>query len=110
MTTLSDLTKKAEELLALEKLVDEKQEALKIAKNTLQKVSEEEIPSMLSELGLSEITMNDGSKISTSQYYSTRITPDKQEEAFNWLSNNGHGDIIKNTVTVSFGRKKTTLP
>ena len=106
MTTLSDLTKKAEELLALEKLVDEKQEALKIAKNTLQKVSEEEIPSMLSELGLSEITMNDGSKISTSQYYSTRITPDKQEEAFNWLSNNGHGYIIKNTVTVSFGREE----
>ena len=105
MTTLNDLTNKAEELLELEKLMDKVQAELKEVKNKYQKVSEEDIPSMLSELGLSEITMNDGSKISTSQYYSARITPDKTDEAFAWLNNNGHGDIIKNTVSVSFGRE-----
>ena len=106
MSTLELVSKKAQELLELEKLVDQKQAELKEVQNKYKKVSEEDIPSMLSELGLSEITMNDGSKISTSQYYSTRITPDKQEEAFDWLNNNGHGDIIKNTVTVSFGREE----
>jgi len=106
MTTLNDLTNKAEELLELEKLMDKVQAELKEVKNKYQKVSEEDIPSMLSELGLSEITMNDGSKISTSQYYSARITPDKTDEAFAWLNNNGHGDIIKNTVSVSFGREE----
>tara|TARA_R100001086_G_scaffold101862_5_gene51144 strand:- start:3745 stop:4248 length:504 start_codon:yes stop_codon:yes gene_type:complete len=106
MTTLNDLTNKAEELLELEKLMDKVQAELKEVKNKYQKVSEEDIPSMLSELGLSEITMNDGSKISTSQYYSARITPDKTDEAFAWLNSNGHGDIIKNTVSVSFGREE----
>ena len=62
MTTLNDLTNKAEELLELEKLMDKVQAELKEVKNKYQKVSEEDIPSMLSELGLSEITMNDGSK------------------------------------------------
>ena len=69
-------------------------------------ISEVEIPSMLSELGLSEITLANGNKISTSTYYSARISEDKREEAFQWLGDNGFGDIIKNTVSVSFGREE----
>ena len=105
MSTLELVSKKAKELLELEKLIDQKQAELKEVQNKYKKVSEEDIPSMLSELGLSEITLTDGSKINTAQYYSARITPDKQDEAFAWLTNNGHGDIIKNTVSVSFGRE-----
>ena len=30
----------------------------------------------------------------------------KKEEAFNWLRSNGLGDLIKNEVTVSFGRNE----
>ena len=30
----------------------------------------------------------------------------KKEEAFNWLRNNGLGDLIKNEITVSFGRNE----
>ena len=106
MSTLELVSKKAKELLELEKLIDQKQAELKEVQNKYKKVSEEDIPSMLSELGLSEITLTAGSKINTAQYYSARITPDKIDEAFDWLNNNSHGDIIKNTVTVSFGREE----
>ena len=82
MSTLELVSKKAKELLELEKLIDQKQAELKEVQNKYKKVSEEDIPSMLSELGLSEITLTDGSKINTAQYYSARITPDKIDEAF----------------------------
>ncbi len=32
------------------------------------------------------------------------IAPENQDKAFTWLRNNGLGDIIKNDVTVTFGR------
>ena len=64
---------------------------------------------MLSELGLSEITLKDGNKITTSTYYSARITDENREEAFAWLDENGFSDIIKNTVSVSFGRGRRRL-
>ena len=69
-------------------------------------LSEIIIPNMLSELGLSEITLKDGNKITTSTYYSARITDENREEAFAWLDENGFSDIIKNTVSVSFGREE----
>jgi hypothetical protein len=38
--------------------------------------------------------------------YSASIPIAKKEEAFNWLRDNDLGDLIKNEVTVSFGRNE----
>ena len=88
----------------LEELIEEKQASLKATQKELKTLSEEEIPALLSEVGLSEITLTNGQKISTQAYYYGRITEHNQQEAFEWLQDNGHGDIIKNVVSVSFGR------
>ena len=36
--------------------------------------------------------------------YGAAIPSAKKEEAFEWLRNNNHADIIKNVVSCSFGR------
>ena len=102
--SLKTLTDKANKMVELEQLVEEKQASLKSTQKELKTLSEEEIPALLSEVGLSEITLTNGKKISTSAYYYGRITEHNQQEAFEWLQDNGHGDIIKNVVSVSFGR------
>ena len=102
--SLKTLTDKANKMVELEQLVEEKQASLKSTQKELKTLSEEDIPALLSEVGLSEITLTNGKKISTSAYYYGRITEHNQQEAFEWLQNNGHGDIIKNVVSVSFGR------
>ena len=102
--SLKTLTDKANKMVELEQLVEEKQASLKATQKELKTLSEEEIPALLSEVGLSEITLTNGKKISTNAYYYGRITEHNQQEAFEWLQNNGHGDIIKNVVSVSFGR------
>ena len=102
--SLKTLTDKANKMVELEELVEEKQASLKATQKELKVLSEEDIPALLSEVGLSEITLTNGQKISTNAYYYGRITEHNQQEAFEWLQDNGHGDIIKNVISVSFGR------
>jgi|TARA_R110000787_G_scaffold34786_2_gene89848 hypothetical protein len=102
--SLKALTEKSNELQDILLKVEKLEEELGKVKAESRELSEITIPNMLSELGLSEITLKDGSKINTSTYYSARITEENREAAFDWLDTNGFSDIIKNTVSVSFGR------
>ena len=61
---------------------------------------------MLSEMGLSYLKLADGSSVEVKTNYSATITQANKEKAFNWLRENGLGDIIKNELTVSFGRNE----
>ena len=38
--------------------------------------------------------------------YRAHIKEDNKDRAFNWLRENGWGDIIKNQISVSFGRNE----
>ena len=102
--SLKALSEKSQELQKLDGDIQDLEEKLGQLKASYRQLSEVDIPNMLSELGLSEITLADGNKISTATYYSARISEEKRDEAFTWLNNNGFADIIKNTVSVSFGR------
>jgi len=102
--SLKALSEKSQELQKLDGDIQDLEEKLGQLKASFRQLSEVDIPNMLSELGLSEITLADGNKISTATYYSARISEEKREEAFTWLNDNGFADIIKNTVSVSFGR------
>jgi hypothetical protein len=94
----------AESQVDLEEQIEELNNQLKVVKEKHRRISEEQLPEALQEAGVSEFKLKDGTKVSTSTYYSARITPDNKEEAFNWLRENRFADLIKNTVSVSFGR------
>ena len=79
---------------------------LKDLKKEHQRISGEVIPTMMSEMGLSELKLQDGSHLKVSTTYRATITEANKEAAFNWLRNNGLGDIIKNEISVSFGRNE----
>jgi len=79
---------------------------LKDLKKAYQHISGEVIPTMMSEMGLSELKLQDGSHLKVATSYRATITEANKEAAFNWLRNNGLGDIIKNEISVSFGRNE----
>ena len=99
----------AEAQLELEEEIEEKQNQLKVLKEKHRRISEEQLPEALMEVGVSEFKLKDGTKISTAVYYSARITLDTKEEAFNWLRNNNFADLIKNTVSVRFERDEDEI-
>jgi hypothetical protein len=64
---------------------------------------------MLQELGMADFTMADGSKITVKPFYSASIKEENRAQAYEWLRDNGYDDIIKNTVSVQFGRGEDGL-
>ena len=103
LTSLADQVKK---LRDLEDEFKAEEEALKNKKREIEKVSGEVIPTLLSEMGLSSLKLADGSAVEVKPYYSANISIKNREAAYNWLRSNGLGDIIKNEITVSFGRNE----
>lgn len=95
--------------LALEKRVEDLEEELKAAKEDLRTVAEQDLPSALHEMGMKEVKMEDGSVVSVSNFYNVSIPKDKTDQAFDWLRINGHGDLVKNVVSATFGRAEDNV-
>jgi len=103
---IDKLANKIKEMQTIQKDIEQNEEYLKQRKKDLEQVSGEAIPTMLSEMGLSYLKLADGSSVEVKTNYSATITQANKEKAFNWLRENGLGDIIKNELTVSFGRNE----
>ena len=99
----------ANQVKSLKELEDElkaDEESLKNKKKEIERISGEVIPTMLSEMGLSSLKLADGSAVDVKPYYTANISIANREAAYGWLRSNGLGDIIKNDITVSFGRNE----
>ena len=105
-SSLYSLADQVEKLEAMQKQLEIKEEEIKEKKKQIQYISGEVIPTMLSEMGLSFLKLQDGSSVEVKTNYSATITQANKEKAFNWLRENGLGDIIKNEISVSFGRNE----
>ena len=92
-----------------EEQVKQLEEKLKAEKKSLLKMTDEDLPTMLTEIGLTSMTLDDGSTVTVKATYGGAITTgekgtvDNRPAAYHWLRENGYDDIIKNTITCSFG-------
>ena len=77
---------------------------LKKAKAELLKLTDEDLPNMIMELGVRDFTLEDGSKVELKTTYGAHIKIDNRDQAFEWLKTNGYDDIIKNVTSCQFGR------
>jgi hypothetical protein len=102
----ADLSEQVEKLKNLEDQIKSTEDSLKKLKSKADSLSGEVIPTMMTEMNISTMKLADGSAIEVKPVYGASIPADKKEEAFNWLRENGLGDLIKNEVTVSFGRNE----
>ena len=90
LSTVSTLANKqlllAQELATLE-------EAVKAKKEELRLTSEQELPE----------------EISINEFYGAHISKANQETAYQWLVQNGHEGLIKNEVSLKFGREEDLI-
>ena len=59
--------------------------------------------------GAASIKLTDGTAVEIKPYYGARIPASRTEEAFNWLRENNFADLIKNNVTLTFGRNEDNM-
>ena len=101
---LDKVSRLANEAARLQEDVDRTAEENKHFKKALHKVTDELLPEALEALNLQNFTLKDGSEISVKPVYAASIPKDRRTEAYDWLREQGDGDIIKNNVTVTFGK------
>jgi hypothetical protein len=98
------LSDKVIELKDLEDEIANAEESIKKLKEKANLLSMVEIPAMMDEMQITKLKLKDGESVEIKKVYGATIPKDQQEAAFEWLRNNGLGDIIKNDITVTFGR------
>ena len=106
---LDGVARLAQEAAILEKEIAEFEQFAKEKKQALHKITDEQLPEALEEMGLQKFTLTDGAEISVKPIYSASIPRDRKDEAFQWLRDHEFGDLVKNNVTVTFGRGEDTI-
>ena len=89
---LDGVSRLAQEAALLEQEIAQYEQFVKEKKQALYKITDE------------PLTLTDGAEISVKPIYAASIPKERKEEAFQWLRDHDFGDLVKNNVTVSFGR------
>tara|TARA_R100000657_G_C4632020_1_gene79776 strand:- start:166 stop:723 length:558 start_codon:yes stop_codon:yes gene_type:complete len=103
-TDINTLASYCKELQSFQNEIEKLEELIKHKKDQADKISSEIIPNLLAEQGLASLKLADGSSVDVKKSYNCTIKKDQMELAYNWLRENGLGDIIKNEVAVQFGK------
>ena len=109
LNSVNDAKSLSDQVVKLKQLEDElvdKEKELKELKRHVELVSGEVIPTMMQEMNISTLKLADGSSVEVKPVYGASITVANKEAAYTWLRENGLGDLIKNEITVSFGRNE----
>lgn len=94
----------ARDIRSTEAVIVDLEEVLKTTKAKLLKLTDEELPALMEEMGILSLTLDDGSVVKVTRTYGGSILVENRPKAYAWLREHGYDDIIKNTVMCQFGR------
>jgi hypothetical protein len=97
------LSQLVRDLRAVEAEIEDAETLLKSLKRNQKALSHDRIPALMDEMGIERVDV-DGVTVSRRMMVSASIPVDRKDEAHAWLRQEGLDDIIKNDVTVSFGK------
>ena len=104
---LEVVTKIGNKLLDKQKVLAKKEEELKTLKSEIREIQEKELPDAMQACGgLTRFDLKDGSSINVKDEIFCSIRSDKKADALKWLEQNGHAELIKHDVKVSFPKGK----
>ncbi len=99
----------ADQAIALQAEVDAINETLTERNKELDLIVGHKLPTAMLEAGCEEFKASNGAKITLKSFVSASLVKDKIEEAFEWLREKGHGDLIKREFKLQFGRGEDNL-
>ena len=104
--TLNQVRALAEKMVAMEAEIEADEAAVLAKKMILNDISQKQLPEMFAAAGMpmGSLKLADGTIIEIIENLGCGIAPEKRDEAHKWLRDHGFGDLIKNEVTVTFGK------
>lgn len=103
MITMNDLSGAAQTLLKLAESVAQCEAALEAAKRAHREMETDTLPEMMRELGVSELTLESGEKLTLADEVACSIPEARRWAAADWLEARGYGGILKSSLAVEFG-------
>lgn len=94
----------AQEMLDLEKRIEETSAYLTELKHSLNSIQTGKLPEALAEIGLTGLPLDNGFTVEVKPFVSASITAKNRDKAHKWLNVNGHADLIKSIVSVNVGK------
>ena len=104
-----ELRQLCEQLVQLRDLEERATDALKSIKEVFRKYARELVPDAMDEMGMQSLTTSNGVDITINDDLHVHISEDNKPQAFTWLRDNNHEDIIKNQVVVSFNKNEDNV-
>lgn len=111
--TLARIRQLARQAQALEQEAKDLEERQKAKANELKNMLHKTLPEAMDDAGITELTLeaegnNPAFSIKCGPFYRAHIAAEwpqvQREQAFKWLDDNGHGDLIKTVIAVEFSR------
>lgn len=104
---LDRLNEKLAEAIELKESVDQMEADLSAAKKSLHHLTTTIIPDMMAEIGMEECTQR-GWKIKVGEFVSGSLPKDEaaRAKAIKWLEEHDAGELLKTSVSVTFGRSQ----
>lgn len=99
---MADLNNLVREARKIESEITDKEVEVKEAKKRLDSLTRDALPTAMKAAGVEEFTTSDGLLVKINDKVAASITGDRNDEACNWLEENGHSDVIKREVTIAF--------
>jgi len=103
ITEVKDVSKASNNYLKIESDILALEHQMKSKKAELQQANDS-IVQLMEQRGVKEIKLMNGDAVSFKPFFKGSITKDNEKDAFEWLENNNLGDIIKNIVSIRFGK------
>lgn len=104
---LGQISVLAKEQQKWETEVAKKENELYLAKENLKRVQEFLLPEAMKAVGMVSFKMDNGAKITIKEDVYASIRADKKDAAFEWMAEHDLDGIIKDQVSVNFGKGET---
>ena len=101
---LATIAQTARDVRAAEKLVEEREKALKEAQNALEHLQKTVLVDLMETAGQKKLTTIDGFEVEVIPMMRGTPSKDNQPKAYAWLRENKHGGIIKSEVVADCGK------
>ena len=77
---------------------------MKEAKESLDEIETDLLPSAMEQADVLTFTTPDGIEVKVKEDITLAMKSGEPKQAYKWLRDNEHGDLIKNTIAVVFGK------
>ncbi len=101
---LKRVTMLANLIIEKQKQIAAREAEQKLDVEALKKLEQTDLPELMRELTLTEITLEDGSGVKVLDDIQCGITEERRPAAHAWLEENGFGGLIKTALSILYGR------